>query len=421
MKRLRVKLTAFNTLVTGAILLGMTILCLGLSEKSGRAEAFRNFGSQLATATMYLQSQDKLSMHWFEQLEAAGGLRVTVTDEGVPLFSVGLNPERSGGAVAKAREIAARDYGMPSKNRAFSCTFSMTGEDGREYFAGLAKVPKGSGTLEITLLRPLDDLKRGFVHQRFTVGFGAVMALGLLGGFSWGFTGRMLRPVLESSRRQSSFIAAASHELRTPLTSILSAAAAMERAEGADRKAFSQVIAREGGRMGRLIQDMLSLASADSGGWTMHVRPIEPDMLALEAYEAYAPRAKEKGLELHLLLPEEVPSVMADPDRISQALSILLDNALSYTPAPGGITLGVQVLERRLRLFVTDTGPGVPEEEKEQIFQRFHRSEASRSDRNHFGLGLSIALEIAKVHQGKLWVEDVPGGGAAFFLELPLR
>lgn len=420
MNRLRVKLTAFNTLVTGTILLGMTVLCLALSEKSGRAEAFRNFGSQLATATAYLQSQEKLSMHWFEQLETSGGLHITVTDGGFPLFSVKLNPARSGSAVARAWEIAEREYELTRKRQAYSCMFSMRGEDGREYIAGLAKVPKGGGTLELTLLRPLDDMKRNFLSQRLTVGLGAMAALGLLGAFSWGFTGRVLRPVEESGRQQAAFIAAASHELRTPLTSILSAAAAMERAEGAEKKTFSQVIAREGRRMGRLIQDMLSLASADSRGWTMHRRPIEPDMLVLQTYETYAPQAREKGLELHLLLPEEVPVLMADPDRISQAVAVLLENALSYTPAPGAVTLGIRTSERKLRIFVADTGPGVPDGEKKQIFQRFHRSEAARSDRNHFGLGLSIALEIAKAHQGKLWVEDTPTGGAVFILELPL-
>lgn len=419
MKWLRVKLTAFNTLVTGTVLLCMTVLCLALSEKSGRAEAFRNFGTQLSTATAYLQSQEKLSMHWFEQLEASGSLRASVTDGNIPLFSVGLEPERGGSAAEQAKSIAEKDYGMPEKAKAFSCVFPMTSEDGRAYYAGVAKVPKENGVLELTLLRPLDDLQRGFARQRITVGIGAAVAVGVLGIFSWGFAGRVLRPVAESQRRQTQFIAAASHELRTPLTSILSAASAMERAEGAEKKTFSQVIAREGDRMGRLIQDMLDLASADSGGWRMQKRPIEPDMLLLECFETYEPQARERGLGLHLQLPENVTVISADPDRIGQALSILVDNALSYTPAPGGVTIGIQTFEKKLRFFVSDTGPGVPDGEKQQIFQRFHRSEAARSDRKHFGLGLSIAAEIAAAHQGRLWVEDAPGGGAVFFLELP--
>ena len=418
MKRLRIKLTAFNTLITGTILLCLTVLCLGISEESGRAEAFQNFGTQLATAATYLQGQERVRMQWFSQLEAAGNLHAAVTDGDYPLFSMGFDPERTGSAADMARVIAAREYGMPKGNQSFSCVFSMTEEDGTDYFAAVAKIPKGDSTLELTLLRPLEDLEQRFVRQRLRVGLGAAVAVGLLGTFSWGFTGRVLRPVAESRQRQNRFIAAASHELRTPLTSILSAAAAMERAEGADREAFSQVIAREGRRMGQLIEDMLALASADSGGWKMHKRPVEPDMLLLECYETFAPQARERGLGLRLLLPEESPKITADPDRISQALSILMDNALSYTPSPGTVTLGLQTVGRRLRIFVADTGPGVPDGEKKQIFQRFHRSETARTDRNHFGLGLSIAAEIAAAHQGRLWVEDNPGGGAVFILEL---
>ena len=295
MKRLRIKLTAFNTLITGTILLYLTALCLGISEESGRAEAFQNFGTQLATAATYLQGQERVRMQWFSQLESAGNLHAAVTDGGYPLFSVGFDPERTGSAADMARVIAAREYGMPKGNQSFSCIFSMTAEDGTDYFAAVAKIPKGDSALELTLLRPLEDLEQRFVRQRLRVGLGAAVAVGLLGAFSWGFTGRVLRPVAESRQRQTRFIAAASHELRTPLTSILSAAAAMERAEGADRETFSQVIAREGRRMGRLIEDMLALASADSGGWQMHKRPVEPDMLLLECYETFAPQARERG------------------------------------------------------------------------------------------------------------------------------
>lgn len=419
MKRLRLKLTAFNTLITGTILLCLTALCLGISEKSGQAEAFQNFGTQLATAVTYLQGQERVRMQWFSQLEAAGNLHAAVTDGDFPLFSVGFDPERTGTAADQARAIATREYGMPAGNQSFSCAFSMTAADGTDYFAAVAKIPKGDSALGLTLLRPLDDLEQRFLRQRLSVGLGAAVAVGLLGVFSWGFTGRVLRPVMESRQRQNRFIAAASHELRTPLTSILSAAAAMERSEGADRETFSQVIAREGSRMGRLIEDMLSLASADSGGWKMQKRPVEPDMLLLECYETFAPQARERGLGLQLLLPEETPKIVADPDKISQALSILMDNALSYTPSHGKVTLGLQTVGRKLRFFVADTGPGVPEGEKKQIFERFHRSETARTDRNHFGLGLSIATEIAAAHQGRLWVEDNPGGGAVFFLEIP--
>lgn len=418
MKSLRLKLTAFNTLVTWGILLCMTLLCMSLSEKSSRAEALRSFDGQFTSAAIYLQSQDQLSLRWLKQMEAAGNLQITILDGEAPLFSVGLGQE-PGDAVAAAREIARQDYAMPEKNTQFRCVFPMR-QAGEDYFAGVAKVPKGEGCLELTCLYPLANLERGIAGQRIAMGLGVTIAVGLLGVFSWKFTGRMLRPIDQSRQEQKEFIAAASHELRTPLTAILSAASAMERAEGPEKKTFLQVIQREGRRMGRLIGDMLSLASAESG-WQISPKPIAPDMLALDLFETYVIQAKEKGLRLLLDLPEDMPVIQADPDRISQALSILLDNALSYTPAPGRVTLGLGTVGRRVRFTVTDTGPGILDGEKQRIFQRFYRSEAARSDRKHFGLGLSTAAEIAAKHHGKLWAENGPQGGAVFILELPVN
>lgn len=173
--------------------------------------------------------------------------------------------------------------------------------------------------------------------------------------------------------------------------------------------------------MSRLIGDMLTLASADSQSWEVKTETTEPDMLLLMVYETYSPLAKEKGLALSLSLPEtDVPALELDKDRMIQVLSVLLDNALSYTPAPGRIRLGLQLGKNSLRVTVSDTGPGVPDSEKTRIFERFHRGEEARSHRAHFGLGLCIAAEIVKRHRGKLWVEDAQGGGAEFIVELPL-
>lgn len=234
----------------------------------------------------------------------------------------------------------------------------------------------------------------------------------------------MLRPIQENQQRQAQFIAAASHELRTPLTAILSAASAWERAEcaaPARQTVFSDMIRREGKRMSRLIGDMLTLASADSQSWEVRCEEVELDMLLLMVYETYSPLAKEKGLALSLTLPErDVPVMQLDKDRITQVLSILLDNALAYTPAPGDIRLELGLGRNSARITVSDTGPGVPDSEKTRIFARFHRGETARSHRSHFGLGLCIAAEIVKLHKGKLWVEDAKGGGAAFILELPI-
>lgn len=422
-RKLRRKLTAFNTLITGGILLAMTLLCLFVSEQSTRSRVFQTFSENLTAASAYLEGQSQLSTAWLQKMERGGQYYFSIQDGDTPLYSVSLSTRRRSlkPEFQKAQLTARAVYGLtPDQRRPGSCAFSLQGEDGETYYAGFLLLPKGDSRLEVTILYPLAPAERSIRSQRMVVALGVILAWSLLWTFSWFFTGRLLRPIEENQRRQTQFTAAASHELRTPLAAILSAASVMEQVSPEERPHFSGIIRREGQRMTRLLGDMLTLASADSQNWELHPQPLEPDMLALGVYEAFQPQAKEKGLTLTLTLPEEsVPTGVYDKDRLTQVLSILLNNAISYTPAPGSINLALTLQKSTIRFQVTDTGPGIPEGEKGKIFQRFYRGSSSHPSASHFGLGLSIAAEIASLHRGRLWAEDAPGGGARFILELP--
>ena len=416
MNRLRRKLTAFNTAITGAILVGMALLCLFLSERNTRTAALQNFSDTLGTASAYISGQNQISVEWLRQMESAGRVRVFIRDGGVPLFFMGLYPEELSGQTEQIRAWAEKN--LEANTRRGSWVITLEG-----FLAGLTRIPKGERTLELILLYPLETLERGIRRQRLAVGLAALTAVGLLGLFSWHFTGKLLRPIQENQQRQYQFTAAASHELRTPLAAILSATSAWERAEclePSSQPMFSDIIRREGKRMARLIDDLLTLAGADCQSWELRPQSVELDMLVLEAYENFLPRAREKGLGLSLEIPERDGfPVRADRERMMQVLSVLLDNAMDYTPAPGGVRLGLCYGRNTARITVADTGPGVPEGEKKRIFDRFHRAERARSSRSHFGLGLSIAAEIVRLHRGKIWVEDGKNGGAVFCIELP--
>ena len=422
-RNLRLRLAAFNTAVTGAILVSLTVLCLFVAEQNLKANAFSSFTMDLNTTCTYLGQSQRLSADWLRQLEGVGGTLLSIRDGAQPLFSQNLSQDHRDLAeqFVQAREWAAVYNRENLDNPNSTLTFPMRGSDGENYFAGLARVRKNGGQLDVIALRPLVDMEAGIQRQRLVVAALVTVGLVLLGVFSWVFVGRLLRPILENQQRQAQFVASASHELRTPLTAILSAASAMERAEDSQRPVFGQMIRREGQRMGRLIQDMLTLASADSHSWELSLAPSEPDMLLLDVYEIFAPMAKEKGLSLRLELPDrDCPAVAMDRDRMEQVLTILLSNALSYTPSPGTVGLRLVLGRSWLRLAVWDTGPGVPNGEKQAIFQRFQRGETARTDRGHFGLGLCIAAEIVKLHRGKIWVEDGKEGGAVFWVELPM-
>lgn len=406
--KLRRKLTAFNTAITGGILLGMMVLCLVLSETNIKEQTLRSVSDRAQVILAYLESQSPLSSGQLRQLESDPNLHLYLLDGGKPLFSMTLSPEKA--------ELTPLFQQAKTMARGTMGVFPMEG-----YYAGYYTLTKGDSSLELVILYALTEMESRIQSQRLPVFLAALLAIGVLGVFSWCFTGKMLRPIQENQRRQTEFVAAASHELRTPLAAILSAVSAMERAEPMRRSQFSDMIYREGNRMSRLLGDMLTLASSGSEAWQPRKAPVEPDVLLLEVYEAHYPLMKEKGLTLTLSLYEqEIPPVKLDKDQIIQVLSILLDNARNLTSAPGKIELELTAHRNRVQIRVSDSGPGVPDREKGKIFERFYRSEASRSDRGHFGLGLSIAAEIVKKHNGRIWVQDATNGGAEFVVELPL-
>ena len=108
------------------------------------------------------------------------------------------------------------------------------------------------------------------------------------------------------------------------------------------------------------------------------------------------------------------------PERISQVLGILLDNAISYVPANGKIVLSLSQTETHFLIRVKDNGPGIPDSAKTSVFRRFYQADSARNNRQHFGLGLCIAYEIISLHKGTISVLDTPGGGSTFQISLPL-
>ena len=228
--------------------------------------------------------------------------------------------------------------------------------------------------------------------------------------------------LLEKSRQeQTEFIAAASHELRSPLAVILSGISAMKKADSKEQGHFLSVIEKEGTRMSLLINDMLSLSNADNHSWKMHPVFCELDTLLLDTYEKYEPLMQDHHMKFFIELPEEeIPPCPCDPERISQVLGILLDNAISYVPENGKIILSLSQTETHFLIRVKDNGPGIPDSAKTSVFRRFYRADSARNNRQHFGLGLCIAYEIISLHKGTISVLDTPGGGSTFQISLPL-
>lgn len=237
----------------------------------------------------------------------------------------------------------------------------------------------------------------------------------------------LLKKALEPTERvmqsQKEFVASASHELKAPLAVIVANVENMQHeAQNEGLQGNLKVIDSECMRMSRLIKDMLLLASSDAEKWTIHTSEVNVDTLLISLYEAYEPRCMKKKIKLTLDLGEELfPVIMTDKERLFQLLSIYLDNALHYSPEGKEIQIRVDMCSKELTFWIVDHGIGVEEKAKPFIFDRFYCADQSHTDKSHFGLGLSIAKELARMLQGKIGMEDTPWGGASFFFTLDLK
>ena len=237
----------------------------------------------------------------------------------------------------------------------------------------------------------------------------------------------LLKKALEPTERvmqsQKEFVASASHELKAPLAVIVANVENMQHeAQNEGLQGNLKVIDSECMRMSRLIKDMLLLASSDAEKWTIHTSEVNVDTLLISLYEAYEPRCMKKKIKLTLDLGEELfPVIMTDKERLFQLLSIYLDNALHYSPEGKEIQIRVDMSSKELTFWIVDHGIGVEEKAKPFIFDRFYCADQSHTDKSHFGLGLSIAKELARMLQGKIGMEDTPWGGASFFFTLDLK
>lgn len=421
-RKLHIHMTVFSVLITGTILAVMAMVCLFITENSIRENHNNTFTSNAYSCISYLESQTVLSHRRILQSQGNYDMKMQVWDNGQSLFFHELQSSPEDDALfekAVSKSAASHNLDLMAADDTATLTrtafFSLP-----EHFVCAAKIPRDNGTLSAVFLFSLDGLSRQLMALRLTFLISVAAAVCALAVFSWFFTRRMIRPLEESQKRQTQFIASASHELRSPLTVMLSNLQAMKHASPEEAEHFSDVIQSEGTRMSRLIGDMLSLANADNQSWTIHPALCELDTLLLETYEKYEPLMREKALSLFVELPETaMPPCSCDRERISQVLNILLDNCMAYVPAGKEVRLSLRQEETSFSVTVTDNGPGIPDESKPLIFQRFYRADKSRKDKQHFGLGLCIALEILRLHKGRITLSDTPGGGAQFTLTLP--
>jgi signal transduction histidine kinase len=236
------------------------------------------------------------------------------------------------------------------------------------------------------------------------------------------------RKLQELDTMKKDFVSSVTHELKSPLAAIESYLSLMLY-ESKDPRSVERwvrdigTIRTHAARLSRFVTDLLDVAKIERGQFTVSRRPVAVEDLARDVVQFYGPLAKEAGVEVRLDLPSPpCPAAHADPERLRQVLVNLLSNALKFTPAGGRVTLGLRAEEGGLVGWVDDTGPGIPREALERIFEKFEQVRESRAlarGPKGTGLGLAICRAIVEAHGGRIRAESEPGRGSRFVFTLP--
>jgi signal transduction histidine kinase len=229
---------------------------------------------------------------------------------------------------------------------------------------------------------------------------------------------RVYRQARQAVADRQHVLGVVSHDLRNPLNTIVLAAETLKDSGlPADlRTRGLAAITRAAQRMSRMISDLLDVNSLEAGRLALDLVPQDPLSVVDEVMDMFAPQAATRGLALVKDVPAELPLVRGDRHRLVQALANLVSNALKAT-TQGSVTIRVEPHGQECVFTVSDTGPGIPEAARANIFEPYWRSE--RSSYKGTGLGLAIVKGIVDGHSGRVWLESTPGGGATFRFSIP--
>jgi two-component system OmpR family sensor kinase len=449
---IRQRLTLFNALAIGSILLVLGLGLFVLLRQALLSTIEETTRSEALGAARVVEAGEEFNREDLEEL-ALVGVFVTVRDEqGGVLEETAALP--SGGQDREAVWRRVLDSGQPEEGPGYVYAVPVAPSEGTarvveaaksyksEYetivslaavlvfgiLAALALSVGAAYLLARTALSPVEavvrsarEITEGDLSKRLPVAYPkdeigrlATTMNDLLARLEMAFARRE-----EALARQRNFTADASHELRTPLTSIGGYARMLEswglEDPGAAREG-AVAIRRETERMRRLVEDLLTVARGDE--------EIAPELAVWDLAEVAKEttrmmRAAANGkVKIEYIPPERHIPVAMDEGQVRRAVSILLENAVKFTPAGGRVTVTAREENGRAEIEVSDTGIGIPDEQQPLVFDRFYRADEARATEGT-GLGLTIACQIAEAHGGGIRLQSEPGKGSTFVLSLP--
>lgn len=225
----------------------------------------------------------------------------------------------------------------------------------------------------------------------------------------------------DADRLKTTLISSVSHELKTPLAAVTARVTGLlEEGDGCDAARVREELSAVSEDLGRLdssIRDLLDFSRLESDSWRPRLEEYDVSEV-LGTVASRIPAAQRARVVFEV--PDGLPPIHVDFAQWARSLSNLVDNALLYSPPDEVVHVGARVLGGDMLVWVEDRGPGVPDAEKEQVFEKFYRGSTSGASPSGTGLGLAIAHEIARTHGGRAWVEDARPRGARFVISLPL-
>jgi len=226
-------------------------------------------------------------------------------------------------------------------------------------------------------------------------------------------------------KEKAEFTATIAHELKTPLTSIIASAGLLSEEIGGEaqepQRRLIQNILHSAHILEARLSELLDVTKAEVSRLQLQLQPLHIESLLQDVAWQIKPEIQRKAQHLTLDLPDSLPIVEADANRLEQVLLNLLTNASKFTPEGKNITLRAKKRNDDLIIEVQDSGIGISKENQARLFQPYYRVESDRQRYPGLGLGLALAKQIVELHGGKIWVESELGKGSTFAISLPLR
>lgn len=430
-KKFEKHLTTLFFSTTSVILTFVLILVFFYQIKLDFSRKQELFQSQLLDLTHQLEGTSSFSDEWLSNLEYNGHLIIHIEDQGTPLFYRGIwTPKTERSKLIALAKGKALQEGIDTDIKHYSRSLSQSSifkfkEEHQDTYQGTVLVLSLENRFRSLVL--LADMSPTYQSIFFQFIFFLVLEiLGILCLYlvSRSLVKRAIKPIKIYQKKQNEFIASASHELRSPLAVIQTSAAAIKTMPEQTEN-MADLIERECIRSGNLIKNLLLLSKPDESALALSsIEEVELDAVLLQLLENYEILCHTKGIRLALKLPNEfLPTVKGNAAWIYQILSIFLDNSIAYgcteTDSPL-ITMQVYSDKRNVSVSISDHGMGIPDHIKPHIFDRFYKADASRNDKEHAGLGLSIAKMLADRMDLEIKIKDTPGGGVTFELEFDI-